>query len=75
MRQPTIVTITNPVDLILAQLAEIRAGNAETRKEIERHQANLRGAAKEEAKLERKLEKILAKAKEKRGAHGLQSGS
>ncbi len=63
MGKPTIVTITNPVDFILAQLAEIRAGNVRTRKEIERHQANLKGAAKEEAKLERQLQKILAKTR------------
>ena len=59
-----IVTITNPVDLLLAQLQEIRDGNTETRKEIERLTKLLRGGEKEEARLERELEKTLDKHRE-----------
>jgi hypothetical protein len=66
MNKPVIVTITNPVDLILAQLAEIRAGSATVREEIEHRQRLLKGAAKEEARLERQLEKILAKTRTSR---------
>ena len=56
-----IVTITNPVELLLAQLQEIRDGNTETRKEIERLTTLLRGGEKEEARLRRELEKALDK--------------
>ena len=59
-----IVTITNPVELLLAQLQEIRDGNTETRKEIERFTKLLRGGEKEEARLERKLAKALDKHRE-----------
>ena len=54
-----IVTITNPVELLLAQLQEIRDGNTATRKEIERLKTLLRGGQKEEARLERNLAKAL----------------
>lgn len=66
MSAPKIVTITNPVDKILAQLQEIREGNAREREKITHAQANLKGAAKEEARLEKQLEKLLAKARAKR---------
>ena len=56
-----IVTITNPVELLLAQLQEIRDGNTATRQEIERLKVLLRGGEKEEARLERKLTKALVK--------------
>jgi hypothetical protein len=58
----TIRTVTNPVQRLLAQLHEIRLGSAATRKEIERLQSVLRGGQKEEAQLERKLDKLLIKA-------------
>lgn len=61
MSKPEIITITNPVDLILAQLSEIRDGNTTTQKEIERLQTVLKGGYKAEARLEAKLEKLLAK--------------
>lgn len=62
-----IVTITNPAELLLAQLSQVRAGNAATRREIERLTKLLRGGQKEEARMEAKLEKLLAKhAAEKR---------
>lgn len=60
-----IVTITNPTELLLAQLSEIRDGNTATRKEIERLTKVLRGGQKEEARLEAKLDKALAKHKAK----------
>lgn len=69
MSNPKVVTITNPVELILAQLAEIRAGNAETRAQIEHCQKLLKGAAKEEARLEKQLEKLLDKERAKSGVH------
>lgn len=69
MSNPKIVTITNPAELILAQLAEIRAGNAATRAQIERCQRLLKGAAKEEARLEKQLEKLLDKERAKSGAN------
>ena len=56
-----IVTVTNPVELLLLQLQEIRDGNTETRKEIERLTKLLRGGEKEEARLERQLNKALDK--------------
>lgn len=59
-----IVTITNPVELLLAQLKEIRDGNTATRKEIERLQKLLRGGESEEARLERNLAKALDHYKE-----------
>lgn len=54
-----VVDVTNPVDLLLAQLEEIRTGNARTREEIERQRRLLRGGEAEEARLEKKLEQIL----------------
>jgi hypothetical protein len=54
-----IVTIINPVELLLAQLQEIRDGNTATRKEIERQTRLLSGGEKEEARLERDLTKAL----------------
>ncbi len=65
MSNPKIVTVTNPAERILAQLAEIRAGNAATRAQIEHCQKLLKGAAKEEAKLEKELEKLLNKERAK----------
>ena len=56
-----VVTITNPVELLLSQLAEVRDGNTETRKEIKRLSGLLKGGEKEEAKLESELEKLLVK--------------
>jgi hypothetical protein len=58
-----IVTITNPVELLLAQLHEIRTGNADTLKEIERLTKLLRGGQKAEAQLEAELNELLAKHK------------
>lgn len=66
MGHTKIVTVTNPVDLLLAQLAEIRDGNTATRKEIERLREVLKGGQAEEAKLERKLDKLLLKHKQSR---------
>lgn len=61
MSKPTIVTITNPTELLLAQLSEVGAGNTATREEIERLQRLLLGGQREEARLEVKLNKLLEK--------------
>lgn len=57
--KPQIVTVTNPVELLLAQLLEIRNGNTNTRKEIQRLQSLLKRGQAEEARLERRLDKLL----------------
>lgn len=59
MSKPKVVTITNPVELLLARLNEIRTGNARMRDEIERQRRLLRGGEAEEARLEAKLQKLL----------------
>lgn len=56
-----VVTITNPVELLLAQLEEIRRGNANTRDEIEHQRRLLKGGEAKEAQLERRLQKLLTK--------------
>jgi hypothetical protein len=55
----TIVTITDPAELLLAQIEEVRAGNSQTRNEVERLRRLLKGGEKEEAKLQAKLDKLL----------------
>lgn len=54
-----IVTITDPVELLRAQIQEIRDGNAATRTEIKRLQALLRGGENEQARLESELDELL----------------
>ena len=58
-----VVTITDPAKLLLAQLQEIRRGNARTREEIKRQQTLLKGGEQEELKLEQELEILLARTK------------
>jgi hypothetical protein len=58
-----VVTITDPAKLLLAQLQEIRRGNARTREEIKRQQTSLKGGEQEELKLEQELEILLARTK------------
>lgn len=59
MSRPKVVTITNPVQLLLARLNEIRTGNARTRDEIEHQRRLLRGGETEEARLGARLKKLL----------------
>jgi hypothetical protein len=61
----TIVTITNPAELLLAQIEEVRTGNSQTRNEIQRLQHLLKGGEREEAKLQAKLDKFLLSHKSK----------
>lgn len=51
-------TITDPQELTLAQLDEIRAGNERTRNEIKRLRGLLKGGLKEEERLEQELVKL-----------------
>jgi len=60
-RESPIRTITNPVELLLSQLEEIRRGNAAMVDHISKSQATLRQGQKEEAKMERRLAALLAK--------------
>ena len=61
----TIVTITNPAELLLAQIEEVRTGNSQMRNEIERLRRLLRGGEKEESKLQAELDKLLLSHKAK----------
>lgn len=54
-----IVTITDPIELLRAQLQEIRDGNAATRKEIKQLRELLRGGENEQARLEAELDEAL----------------
>ena len=54
----TIRTITDPRGLLQAQLNEIRAGNAATRKEINRLRDLLEGGLQEQMRLEVELAKM-----------------
>jgi septal ring factor EnvC (AmiA/AmiB activator) len=60
-----IVTITNPAELLMAQIEEVRTGNSQTRNEIERLRRLLKGGEKEEAKLQAELDKLLLSHKSK----------
>jgi hypothetical protein len=61
----TIVTITNPAELLLAQIEEVRTGNSQTRNEIQRLRRLLKGGEKVEAKLQAELDKLLLSYKSK----------
>jgi hypothetical protein len=56
-----VVDITNPAQLLLAQIEEVRTGNVRTRAEIERLRRLLKGGEREEVKLEAELAKLLLK--------------
>lgn len=55
-----IVTITDPTQLLMVQIEEIRTGNSQTRNEIQRLRRLLKGGEKEEAKLKAELNKLLS---------------
>lgn len=61
MTKPQIATTTHPIELTLAQLADVRDGNASMREEIERLRRVLRGGEQEEARLETELKEFLDK--------------
>lgn len=54
-----IVSITNPAELLLAQIEEVRNGNSQTRNEIERLRRLLKGGEREVARMEIELDKLL----------------
>lgn len=59
-------TITDPQELTLAQLDDVRAGNQRTRDEIRRLRTLLKGGLKEEERLEAELVRMaVEKAKGK----------
>jgi hypothetical protein len=51
-------TITDPQELTLAQLDEVRAGNERTREEIRRLRRLLKGGEAEEARLKAELVRL-----------------
>lgn len=51
-------TVTDPQELTLAQLDEVRAGNAATRDEIKRLRSLLKGGLKEAERLEAELVRL-----------------
>lgn len=61
MSRSKIITITNPVELLLAQIHEIRQGNTRTRDEIEHLRRLLKRGEQEEARLQARLDKRLGK--------------
>lgn len=56
-------TITDPQELLLAQLDEVRAGNARMRETIKNNRAALKGGLVEEARLEAELVKLATAAR------------
>lgn len=70
MVKPKIVTITDPVELLKAQIAEIHKGNAATRAEIQRLQDLLTEAKYEEQRLRSELEEWLSMPKYRESNHG-----
>ena len=59
----TVATVTHPIETLIAQLAEVRDGNAATREEIARLRRLLERGEAVEAKMNAELERLLSRRK------------